>query len=62
MAHGDIKPDNLMLTDELSVAFIDFANLKAIDSITNKSTGTSIYNPPEVLYREDYNAEKVDMF
>jgi len=49
IAHLDIKPDNLMLTDTLGLDFIDLASAKPVD-IAQKDWCTTInYAPPEVL-------------
>ena len=48
MAHCDIKPDNVVFTDDFTLALIDFAASKHIGRRGKESTGTFNYNPPEV--------------
>jgi serine/threonine protein kinase len=48
MAHLDLKPDNVVITRDLSLALIDFAHAHHIDSPTNKLSGTREYWAPEV--------------
>lgn len=48
LAHLDIKPDNIVLTDDLTLAFIDFGQTNAKDTELNIVVGTDAYMPPEV--------------
>lgn len=52
MAHLDIKPDNIVLTDELGLEFIDLAWAKPAYINQNGWCTTINYAPPEVL-KED---------
>ncbi len=48
--HRDISPDNIMLTDEGSIKFIDFGTLRELRHIASKGTagmGKVGYTPPE---------------
>jgi serine/threonine protein kinase len=70
LAHQDIRPSNIVITDDFGLSFIDFAHAMAVDSIHKDLVGTKAYNPPEVIaaakyprhLRRSYHAEKVDIF
>jgi serine/threonine-protein kinase len=56
--HGDIKPDNIMLTPAMRVKILDFGVAKrfahfdpneATESLTASLSGTPAYMAPEVL-------------
>lgn len=40
LGHLDLKPDNLVITDDLQVALIDFAHANLINEPVNLLTGT----------------------
>lgn len=40
LAHRDIKPDNIVIKDDLTLAFIDFAQATKIDRQTHEVCGT----------------------
>jgi serine/threonine protein kinase len=45
----DIKGDNVVLTEELELAIIDFGyTCPAWDPNVDPCVGTAIYNPPEI--------------
>lgn len=49
LAHLDIKGDNVVLTEELELAIIDFGyTCPAWDPNVDPCVGTAIYNPPEI--------------
>lgn len=62
IAHGDIKPDNFMFTDEYTLALIDFGHSCAIDHWQREHNGTPIYNPPEAIEGEYRSIERSDIF
>jgi serine/threonine protein kinase len=65
VAHRDIKPDNLMLTDCMKVAFIDFGHSKKLnsqDGSVYQKTGTPGYRAFEVIQGKAYCLEKADIF
>jgi serine/threonine protein kinase len=50
MAHLDIKPDNFVLTHDFKLALIDFCHSDHIDTTQRITTGTSLYQPPELRF------------
>lgn len=48
LAHLDIKPDNIVLTDAYTLAFIDFGHTNTRDADLDVVVGTDSYMPPEV--------------
>lgn len=62
LAHGDIKPDNYVITDKFGLALIDFAHSKPIREVTRKFHGTPRYNPPEMYLDRPHSMEKADIF
>lgn len=48
LAHLDLKPDNIALTDLLSLSLIDFGWTCIKNQPINNVTGTDMYMPPEV--------------
>ncbi|MEL7596615.1 MAG: AAA domain-containing protein [Clostridiaceae bacterium] len=63
--HRDINPDNIMVTDDLSVKLIDFGTCK-IKGMIQKSTtyqwATNKYAAPEVRYHSSNATEKSDIY
>lgn len=48
LAHLDLKPDNVVIKSDCSLALIDFAHAHHVFSNTNKLCGTKEYWPLEV--------------
>ncbi|GMI28514.1 hypothetical protein TeGR_g9793 [Tetraparma gracilis] len=60
MAHGDLKPDNMLLTRDWELKLTDFGEARAQNmGGTMTSVGTPIYIAPEVM-RADHYDEKAD--
>ena len=58
--HRDIKPDNIMLTNEMKPVLIDFSLAKMFDGLYSEGTHTGkvatvTYRAPEVVYKEPYS-------
>jgi len=62
IAHGDIKPDNLIVTDELSLALIDLGHSEKFSAKITKSTGTPNYRPREVGTYRPYRLAYADIY
>lgn len=48
VAHGDIKPDNLVLSDSNELVAIDFGHTEQVTAAIAHSVGTPGYRGPEV--------------
>jgi serine/threonine protein kinase len=61
--HGDIKPENVMITRDGTVKLIDFgySTKKGIGSDEHKS-GTLMYAAPELVKRGPFDTGKVDIW
>jgi serine/threonine protein kinase len=59
ISHRDVKPDNLLLTDEWDIKLCDFG-LCSTKVIENTYCGTADYAPPEVLSRVPYSPMLAD--
>lgn len=58
--HRDIKLNNIMVSDDLKVSFVDFGyakNTKHEDFMCSKVCGTPYYMPPEIIQGEIYNGK-----
>jgi serine/threonine protein kinase len=63
IAHGDLKPDNIVLTKSGEVKLIDFGYCKEdVMSGDGDKSGTIKYAPPEFFRRGLYNPRKADMW
>ena len=61
-AHGDIRLENFVRTNETFIKIIDFGFLKKIDVKSNEFHGSNYYMAPEILNHEEYLPEKADVF
>ena len=48
IAHGDIKPDNIVITNDYKLALIDFGHAVGYSAKVDYNTGTIWYSPNEV--------------
>lgn len=48
LCHLDIKPDNVVLDNDLSAKLIDFGHASQWNYMVNRVTGTDIYMAPEI--------------
>ena len=66
IAHLDLKPENIVIKDDYTLAFIDFCLSKSISETTSYPTGTKRYYPPEMHYNfnstGNYTFSEVDIF
>src|SRR5438132_13874631 len=68
LAHLDIKMENIIITDDYRLAFIDFGHSNAKNSVGTNVVGTKQYMAPEIrmaLKRPslvNYHPEKADIF
>jgi serine/threonine protein kinase len=67
VAHRDLKPENIMLDDQYNIRFADFGfatNTTGRDGsgINKTILGTTAYMAPELLLRQPYKAQEVDLF
>lgn len=58
--HRDLKPDNIMLSENKNIKIADFGLAREISNMMTKEVGTPLYRAPEVL-RGSYD-EKCDVW
>ena len=61
-AHLDIKPDNFIVNEDLTVSFIDFGFTSPLSEVMKKSVGTKLYLAPEISHHRAYVAGAADIF
>ena len=61
MYHKDIKPQNLMFSDDFTLKIVDFG-FATKEEITKSRAGTCPYMLPEIFKKEDYYASHADWF
>lgn len=67
VAHRDLKPENIMLDEKFNVRFADFgfaAPLEGRDGsgFLRTNLGTTAYMAPELIMRQPYMGNAVDLF
>ena len=62
MAHGDVKPDNSMITDDFRVVLIDFGHSRKVNELIKHEVGTDVYRGPEVSDKDLYSIARADYF
>ena len=61
-AHGDIRLENFVISDESLVKIIDFGFLKQVNVKCYEFNGSNYYMAPEILNHQEYLPEKSDIF
>jgi serine/threonine protein kinase len=61
MAHGDIKGDNIMFTDDFRLVLIDFGFSEQVTTVLKTFTGTPAYNGPEIDTKNWYSIAQADL-
>ena len=65
ICHRDIKLDNIIIDDSMSMKLIDFgfiSDLESKESKLNLFCGTPSYMPLEIIKKESYYGPPVDMW
>ena len=62
IAHRDIKLENMLVNDQYQLKFADFGFASFSKEKQTQQKGTPIYFAPEILNKEEYDGEKVDVF
>ena len=62
LAHGDIKPDNIVITDDLKLSLIDLGHTENYLALVQKWTGTPNYRPREVGTHAPYRLARADIY
>lgn len=61
-AHGDVKPDNSMITDDFRVILIDLGHAQPVKRLIKHQVGTPAYRGPEVVDGVFFSVERADVY
>jgi len=61
LAHGDIKPENIVIDDKGNVHFIDYGFSQDLENRTDSVQGTSLYLPTSLITK-NHTREELDVF
>jgi len=67
-SHNDLKLENIVIRDDLTLALIDFGDLSAFGGVRSGHVGTPQFQAPEVYAsmlnngRSAYHSDKIDVF
>lgn len=62
LAHGDIKPDNMMFSEHFGLMLIDLGHADTLGTRQKKLIGTEAYRAPEMTGHRTYLIDKVDIY
>lgn len=64
ICHRDIKPENFLLSNDLTLKLCDFGCATTFDKDGDyeRCVGTECYLPPELLQKEPYTGQGLDLF
>jgi serine/threonine protein kinase len=62
MAHGDLKPDNIMFADDFSLQLIDFGHSAPMGTLITREIGTRGYRAPEVSKYTPFLISQTDIY
>ena len=62
IAHRDLKPENLLFDEDFNLKIADFGFSTKIDRQLKTYCGTRSYMAPELLTKQPYSGESVDLF
>lgn len=61
-SHNDVKPDNFFLTKDGIVKLGDFGAIRPLNEVIKTPEGARQYLPPEFFEKNEFNAEKADIY
>ena len=62
LCHRDLKLANLLITTDYTLKIGDFGFTTELEDDLNEYVGTVDYIPPELLQKQPYEGDKVDVF
>ena len=62
IAHGDIKPENIIVCEDYNTKIVDLGSCEASDSYFFSNHGTLIYSSPEILMGLSEDRKKSDIW
>jgi serine/threonine protein kinase len=62
VAHGDLKPDNIVITENLTISLIDLGHSEHVGEIVCEEIGTSAYRAPEVSANDAFGIVQTDIY
>jgi serine/threonine protein kinase len=62
VAHGDLKPDNMVLTENHTISLIDLGHSERAGEIVRGEIGTPAYRAPEVSARHAFDIVQTDIY